>query len=437
MTMTATTAAKKKTGRKAIVWSVLIVVLLGLCAAAYFLKPKALLIVQTEPAARRNLVEVVTATGKVQPVTQVKISSEVSGEIIEVGVKEGQPVKKGDLLVKIFPELYIASRNISDAMYKSSLAGLDTAIAQEVKAAAEYKRNKELYDKKLVSDSAFDEANANWVVAKAQSESARHQVENSKAGLKKAEEDLLKCTIYSPLDGTVSQVISEKGERVVGTGMMAGTEMMTVADLGTMEARVDVSEVDVIRVKLGQKVRLEVDSFPDRKFTGTVTRIANTAKTSAAATQQEATKFEVRILIDDKEHFRPGMSVTADIETQYRTNVLSVPIQSVTTRLPKGAEKPVVIKDKEELDAQQDAQAGKRKATGPKAVDVVFVVDGSKAVMKPVKRGISDENYYEIVEGVGENEQVVTGSYKALAKELEDGKLVKVDNHPKAVVAKP
>lgn len=433
MTMTAPNPTLVKKRRKRIVWLVLGLATAGLACAAVVLRPKPVLAVQTEPVKRRNLVEVVTATGKVQPVTQVKITTEVSGEIIEIGVKEGQQVRKGDLLVKIFPKLYIAIRDSARANYESTVATVTTDEAQEAKTEAEYRRNKELFDKQLVSESAFDEAKANWLVAKAQTVSGRHQVENSLAALQKAEEDLIKCTIYSPLDATVSQVISELGERVVGTGMMAGTEMMTVADLNEMEARVDVSEVDVTQIKVGQKARLEVDSFPNQKFTGVVTRIANTAKSTAANTQQEATKFEVRVHINDKAKFRPGMSVTAEIETQYRTNVLSVPIQAVTTRMPKGASKAgdvAKIKDAEEVQAEADARGDRHKEAAIKPIDVVFTEDQGKAKMLPVKRGISDENFYELVEGVTEGQTVVVGSYKALARELEEGKPVKVDNHP-------
>lgn len=420
-------------------WITLLVLLVagGLAGAAGYQKfAKKPLTVQTEKVGRRNLTEIVTATGKVQPVVQVKISPEVSGEIIELPVKEGQFVKKGDLLVKIRPDFYLASRNSAEANYQSSLAGLNTAKAQAEKAAAEFKRNVELFERKLVSESIYDEFRTGANVAKAQVMASEHQVEMARQTLKKAEEDLLKCTIYSPVDGTISKLISEKGERVVGTGMMAGTEIMTVADLNEMEARVEVGEVDVVLVQLGQRARLEVDSFRDRKFSGVVTQIANSAKTTGLNTQQEATKFEVRIRITDKDRFLPGMSVTSEIETRYRTNVLTVPIQSVTTRLPKGAKKdekkPMMAKQEDKDLEQEFADLTKKKdKSGPKPIDVVFTVEGGKAKMIPVKRGISDESYYEIIEGVAEGQEIVTGSYKAIARELEDDKEAKVDNTPK------
>lgn len=429
-------AAPKKKKIHWLVWLFLAAVLLGAAGAAagwQKFRPQPLT-VQTEKATRRNLTEVVTATGKVQPFLQVKISPEVAGEIIELPVKEGQFVHKGDLLVKIKPDFYIASRNSAEANAQSAEAGLNTSIAQAAKAEAEFKRNKELFDKKLVSESVYDEFRTALDVARAQVDSSVHQVEMAKQSLKKSDEDLLKCTIYSPIDGTVSKLISEKGERVVGTGMMAGTEIMTVADLNEMEARVEVGEVDVVLVQIGQKAKLEVDSFRDRKFSGVVTQIANSAKTTAAATQSEATKFEVRIRITDKDRFLPGMSATAEIETRYRTNVLTVPIQSVTTRLPKGAKKDDK-KDSlkpEDKDLEQDlANLTKKKDKAAKPIDVVFAVEDGKAKMIPVKRSISDDAFYEITEGLAEGQEVVTGSYKAIARELEDGKLAKVDNTKK------
>lgn len=422
---------KKKNGRKLALFGTMILAVAGLAAYAYIKQSKPILKVQTEKAARRNLTEIVTATGKVQPVLQVKISPEVAGEIVELAVKEGQAVKKGDLLVRIKPDAYIAARNSSEANYKSAQANHETSIAQAAKAEAELKRAKDLFEKKLVSDSSFDESRTSFEVARAQAAGSQHQADMAMQSLRKADEDLAKCTIYSPIDGFVSKLDSEVGERVVGTGMMAGTEIMTVADLNLMEARVEVSEVDVVRVRVGQKAQLEVDSFRDVKFPGVVTRIANSAKSIAANTQQEATKFEVRIRVNDKAGFRPGMSVSGDIETDYRTNVLTVPIQCVTSRLPKAATTGKV--DKVEQDAQSDvADLKKKKDKTQKAIDVVFVVDGAKAKAAPVKRGISDDNFYEILDGITEGQEVVTGSFKAISKELEDGKPILVDNKPKA-----
>ncbi len=385
--------------------------------------------IQSDTVRRRNLTELVMATGKIQPVTQVKISPEVAGEIIELPVKEGQKVRKGELLVRIRRDLYEAGVRSSEASFKAAEAALLTTRANERKCESELKRNEELFRKKLLSDSGYDEFRTACEIAKANTASATQQIEIARASLKKSEEDLLKTTINSPVDGTVSKLNSEVGERVVGTGMMAGTEIMIVSDLTEMEARVEVGEVDVVLIQPGQKARIEVDSFRDQKFVGSVTQVARSAKTQAAGTQQESTKFEVRIRIQDKQPFLPGMSVTSEIETRYRTNVLTVPIQSVTTRLPKGSSNaPVAAAASGPRFGQP---AGKelevvsaKKADGPKPQEVVFAVENDKATARPVKRGISDDTYYEVLDGLAEGQEIVTGSFRAIARELQDGKSV-------------
>jgi HlyD family secretion protein len=334
--------ANSKKRRKVLIFSAIGLVLAGLATFALLHKREAVVTIQTEKVVRRNLTEIVTANGRIQPVVQVKISPEVSGEIIELPLKEGQCVQKGDLVVKIKPDFYIAQRNQSEASYRSSLAAKATAEANLRKAEADYKRNEGLVRNKLISDSAFDEVKAAYDVAKAQLTSAEDQVEVARALLASAEDSLSKTTIASPLTGTVSKLNCEVGERVLGTIQNVGTEIMTIADLNEMEARVDIGEMDVVLIAPGQNVRLEVDAFKDRKFVGTVTEIANssenngvTTTTSSSSGNQEATKFQVKIRVKEKEAFRPGMSVTAEIETRSRANVLSVPIASVTTRLPK------------------------------------------------------------------------------------------------------
>ena len=416
---------------------VIIVLLLagGGGSAWYFFirKKEPIVTVQTEKVTRRNITEIVVANGKIQPVLQVMINPEVSGEIIELPVKEGQNVKKGDLLVRIKPDNYRAIRNSSEANYRSALASKTLAEANLAKAQAEYKRNEELFRAKLVSDSQYIEAKTAFEVAKATVESSGHQADQAKASLAKAEDDLTKVTIVAPIDGTITKLKSQVGERVVGTAMMAGTEIMTVSNLDEMEARVDIGEIDVILIDVGQKAKLEVDAFRDREFHGTVTEIANAAKGSSSSPQssssssggggssQEATKFEVKIRIQEKEIFRPGMSVTSEIETRYRTNVLCVPIQSVTTRVPKDKEK----KDDKAKDEKPPVMEVKRKSETKKPAEIIFVLGSEFVKMKPVKRGISDDSYVEIIEGVEEGQEVVSGSYKAINRELEDGRKIK------------
>ncbi|HTI68826.1 MAG TPA: efflux RND transporter periplasmic adaptor subunit [Candidatus Limnocylindria bacterium] len=387
-------------------------------------------VVQTDKIIRRNLTELVTAAGKLQPVVQVKISPEVAGEITELPVKVGQMVHKGDLLVRIRRDLYEASLRSAEANFRSSQASEINSQSTARKAESEFRRAEELFKKKLISDSAFDEARTAYEVAKANVDAAHEQVEMARASSKKAEEDLLKTTIVSPIDGTVTKLNSERGERVVGTGMMAGTEIMSIADLTEMEARVEVGETDVVLVQLGQKVRVEVDSFRDRKFQGVVTQVAKSANTTGTNTQQESTKFEIRIHMLDKDPFLPGMSVTAEVETRYRTNVVTVPIQSVTTRLATN----VVVKAPD-MDGGKGRDAfelvsNKKAKDGPKPQDVVFVIENNTAKMVQVQRGISDDSFYEILSGLNEGQEVVTGSYKAISKELEDGGAIKHEEVP-------
>src|ERR1044072_4206152 len=269
---------KNKKRRKIIVFTAIGLVLIGLTVAAVFRKRQPVITVQTEKVTRRNITETVVANGKIQPVLQVKISPEVSGEIIDLPVKEGQSVKKGDLLVKIKPDTYVANVRSAEAQYMSAASSQDLAEARMKKADLEFKRHEELFLARLESESTFLEFKTGLDVAKAQYQSARHQVDVAKAALDRTKEELAKTTIVSPLDGTISKLNSRLGERVVGTSMMAVTEIMIVSDLNEMEARVDVGEIDVVLIKPGQKARLEVDAYHDRKFKGTVTEIANSSK---------------------------------------------------------------------------------------------------------------------------------------------------------------
>ena len=399
--------------------------------------------VVTEKAQRRNLTEAVTGSGKLQPVVQVKISSEVAGEIIDLPVKEGQKVRKGDLLVRVKPDLYAAALRSQEAGLKSAQADLLTAEANARKAEAELKRNEDLFSRQLISGSLFDEVRTGAEVARAAAIASAQRVEMARASLKRSEEDLAKTTIVSPIDGTVSKLNSELGERVSGTGMMAGTDIMTVADLTEMEARIEVGEIDVVLIQPGFKARLDVDSFKDRKFDGRVTQVARSAKTAAVGTQQESTKFEVRIRMADKGLFLPGMSVTADIETRYRTNVITVPIQAVTTRLPgSSAAQAEEAKKKapsttEEDKGQIEFLAGKKTREAVKPIEVVFAKEGDQVRMLPVKRGISDDAHYEILEGVAEGAEIITGNFKAVSKELNDGSKVELEEPRKPLETKP
>jgi HlyD family secretion protein len=457
--------AKTKSKKKIVIISILAAAGIGLAVVASLKKTEPPLSVETEKVVSRNLVEKVMANGKIEPVIQVKISPEVSGEITQLAVKEGQRVKKGDLLVKIKPDNYLAASNSAAASYHLAVANKSSAEASLEKARLEFERSTGLYKAKLVSDSDYLTAKTTFDVAKTTLDGALESVAMAQASLQTASADLSKTVIFSPLDGTVSKLNSQLGERVVGTAMMAGTEMMTIADLNTMEARVDVGEVDVVLVAPGQKVHLEVDSFKDHKFNGVVTDVANSANnndtssavSASASSSTDATKFQIKIRVTEKEAFLPGMSVTAEIETRSRTNALSVPIQSVTTRPPlaaagqtnpplaagqtnpppaAGQTNPPPAAGQTNPPPVVAVSTNEIKSTGktnepPKMVEVVFLVEGDHAKSAPVKRGISDDNYTEIIEGLHEGDTVVSGGYKAI-RDLEDGKKVVVGAPPAA-----
>jgi HlyD family secretion protein len=433
------TQTKSRKRRKLLIFSLIVLALAGLTAWAVFAKREAVIRVETGKVTRTNITETVVANGRIQPVVQVKISAEVSGEIIELPVKEGQLVNKGDRLGRIKPDVYEASRRSLEASYRAALSGQSLAEANLKKADLELKRNEELFKSKLISDSTYLEFQTARDIAVAQTESSQHQVEVARASLARAEEELAKTTIISPLTGIVSKLNLEVGERVAGNTMMAGTEIMTVADLNAMEARVDIGEADIVLVGVGQKAALEVDAFRDHTFKGTVTEIANSSKgagTMSGSGNQEAAKFEVHIRIDEKEQFRPGMSVTAEIETRVRTNVLCVPVQCVTTRPPKsgGTNAPATnatlsASEKLERRAQgNDAERASQKAGEKvKPIEVVFAVNSERVQMVPVKRGINDDTFAEIIEGLKEGDRIVTGGYKAISRELEDGKKIQLE----------
>ena len=430
---------KSKGRGKFIVLAVLIVVALALAMFYALHKKDPPITVQTEKVARHNITETVIANGKVYPVLQVHISPEVSGEIIELHVKEGQFVHKGDLLLKINPDVYVAQLSQAKAGYESSLAAKTTAAANLEKAEADYGRNKNLFDKKLLSESDFIGFKATRDVCRAQVESADAQVNVAKASVDNAQDLLNKTTIVAPLDGTITTLNSQLGERVLGTVQNAGTDIMIISDLSAMEARVDIGEMDVVLLQPGQKTTLEVDSFKDKKFAGTVTDVANSSEglnassalsSSSSSSGQAATQFQVRIRFRDVEKFRPGMSVSATIETRTRTNAIAAPIASVTTRTLKPKSKieagktnavptdAIASTGTETNSVKPDKKADDKN----KPVEVVFVIEGDHVKTVPVKIGISDDNFWEITDGLKEGDEIVIGGYHAISRDLDDGK---------------
>ncbi len=372
--------------------------------------------IQTEKVQHRTITQSVTATGKIYPEVQVIITPEVSGEIIALPVKEGNRVQRGDLLMKIKPDIYMALRD-------QAASGLSSARASMTKSQTDYKRAQELFNKGLISSAELEQVNTTLEVSKAQYEQAEAEV-------KRATESLSKTTIYTPMEGTVSQLKVELGERVLGTSQFQGTTVMTVADLSRMEARVEVGENDIVLISVGDTARIEVDAFQERKLTGVVYEIGNSAITQGLGTQQEVTNFQVKIRVLDKDVIlRPGMSMTATIETETKHDVICVPVQSVTTRSPnkeKGGEQ----QESNESD-EMAANDSKIKQKTEKPKEVVFVVEDGAVKMIEVKRGIADDSYTEIVAGLKDGKEVVSGSYKAINRELEEGTKIKVENDKK------
>jgi HlyD family secretion protein len=415
--------------------------------------------VTVESAGTRNIIETVSANGKIQPEVEVKISSDVSGEIVELFVKEGDQVKKGDLLCKINPLIYesnssrmVATLNGAKANLANAKARLEQIKASFVNAEASYQRNKKLFDQGAISQSDFDIAKATYEGAKADVKGAEdnvdaseYNVKSTEASLKEANDNLAKTNIYSPVNGTVSKLNKEKGERVVGTAQMEGTEIMRLANLNEMEVSVDVNENDIVRVHNGDTSLIEVDAYMERKFKGIVTEIANSANT-VGVTAEQVTNFTVKIrilqesyadLMNDKNisPFRPGMSATVDVQTKKVNNALSVPIQSVTTRADSSEYEKKANKEKKDEDGEEEGPDGivitdeKAKAAenknSIKVEECVFVMNEGKAKLVKVKTGIQDNNYIEIKKGLKPGDQVVSGPYSAIAKQLKDGTEIK------------
>jgi len=390
--------------------------------------------VNVEAAEKRTIVETVAASGKIQPETEVVISSDVSGEIIEMAVKEGDQVAAGDLLLKIDPDLVESALNRVEAALNTSRANLlgararlEQSKSQFVNAQASYDRSKRLHEDKVISDAEFDQATANFEVAKSDVDAAEESVQAAKfnvksneASLSEARENLGRTSIYSPMSGTITSMNKEQGERVVGTAQMAGTDIMTVSDLSVMEVAVEVNENDIVRVDLGDTTEIEVDAYLGENFKGVVTEIANSANISGMNADQ-VTNFDVKIrmlqssyenLIEDgsqKSPFRPGMSATVDIRTTTATNVITVPIQAVTTRKDTASNTEELKEDEEE-----------------KVNEVVFVKEGDVVKMVTVETGIQNTMYIEIASGLEEGVEVVTAPYTVVSRKLEDGDQVEI-----------
>lgn len=394
--------------------------------------------VTTDKAVKKSITQLVTATGKIQPEIEVKISPEVSGEIIELPVKEGQRVTRGQLLLRIKPDSYRAQVESQQAALSGARAASVQNKAQLEKARNDYNRAKHLFDSRLLSEADRNAAQTNYDIAKAALESSQHEIRRAEGALRQINEALSKTVIYSPTDGTISVLTSRLGERVVGTSQFAGTEVMKIANLANMEARVEVNENDIINVKVGDEADIHVDAYPDKVVRGVVREIASTAATRNAGSQEEVTNFEVKISIPSPDvPLRPGMSATADIKTATVKDAVAVPIQAVTVRNMDDNLSP---EEREKRKARETARDGENRADvtnetlakqqeraeREKLQRVVFIREGEKVRMQKVETGIADNALIEIKSGVKPGDEIVSGSYTAISRKLKDGQKVTV-----------
>lgn len=422
--------------------------------------------IATEIATKRDLTEIVSASGKVQPELEVKISSDVSGEIVELLVKEGDTVKKGDLLLRIDPVIYqsavqrmSSTLNGVKAQMANSAARMEQSRAQLISAEASFNRNKKLHESSSISDAEFEQAKANYESAVADMNAARESVKSAdfnvsstQASLKEANDNLAKTTIYAPVDATVSKLNKRKGERIIGMAQMEGTEIMRLANLNEMEVQVDVNENDILRVLVGDTALIEVDAHNNRKFKGVVTEVANSANTLGVSSDQ-VTNFPVKIriirssyvdLIDakhpDRYVFLPGMSATVEIQTNSVYNIISVPIQSVSTRLDTAAKNGKDDEDAKDRMGDEDNivvgdSKNKENKEVKKAIMCVFIYRDGIAKLVGVKTGAEDNMYIEIVSGLKEGDEVIAAPYNSISTLLFNGaKVEKVTKEQLSVI---
>jgi len=419
--------------------AILLLVILAIGKGAGWFGGESYIKVAVEKGENRDIVELITANGKIQPETEVKISPDVSGEIVELVINEGDPVTKGQFLLKIKPENYIMMRNRAEASLNNAKAREKQAEAQLELAKLNFKRNKELFGENAISEAEYEQAETNYSTAMAEKEAAMFSVESARAALDEAEENLNRTSIFAPMSGTISALNVELGERVVGTELMSGTEILRIADLTKMEVEVEVNENDIPRVAYMDTALIEVDAYLDTRFKGVVTEIPVSANTTGT-TADQVTNFMVKIRLLPESYadkvsetnpfpLRPGMSATADIQTEKKIGVFTVPIQSVTTRVfeeEMAQDSLDADNSKAEESAKGDTADPGEEASEEEKVPVIFAVIGEKVVMKQVKTGIQDNTYIEILEGIDPEWDVVKAPYSAITRDLKNGTSVEV-----------
>lgn len=416
--------AKKKSKKRLFITFGVILILFIVIILAFVVKgDNDVIKVTTARVERRTIVQTVSAVGKIEPEVKVKISSETSGEIIYLGVREGDTVKAGQVLVRIKPD--IVETQLEQAKSAADAAKLETEVllAEKIRSESELKRIVELYKKEFASKQEFELAKANFDRAYANYNAGLARYNQALAAYKQMQKSAERTTIRSPINGIVTKLSVEKGEKVVGTAQMAGTEIMEISDLSVMNAIVEVDENDIVQVKVGDSSIIEVDAIPDVIYKGIVWETGHSAITSGLGTQDQITNFKVKIRFLKPDHkLRPGMSCNVDIQTLKKENVLAVPLQSVTVRLENVEKAPDVQTGGIQKEEEKDEKIKK-----PSAPSVVFINNNGKAKMVQVKTGISDKGYIEIIEGLQAGQEVVSGSFMAVSKQLKDGSPIKVN----------
>lgn len=405
----------------AVVLVIIIVLVIGK-KAGWFGKSGNFIPVEVTEIEKIDITETVSAAGKIQPEVEVKLSSEVSGEIIALPVEEGQQVEEGDLLVKINPDIYISNLNRTKASLQNVKAGFAQTRANLMEAKSNYDRYKSLFEKGIVSKSKWDNIVATYKIAQANKKAAYYSIQSAQAVVSEAQDNLSRTSIYAPMSGTISSLDAELGERVVGTKQMAGTEIMRVANLENMEVVVDINENDIVKVALGDSANVEVDAYRGKEFKGIVTEISNSANQALSADQ--VTNFKVKIAIMEDSYaeltkgepegsspFRPGMTATVDIITSKRKDVIGVPISAIVIKNDTSSTKS--NKRNEQPDSEQQ-------------FEVVFVKNGKEAELQVVRTGIQDDTNIEILSGLKVGDTVITGPYSTVTKKLDDGDDIEV-----------
>lgn len=410
-----------------ILLSIAVIAIVGLVAAkksGAFSKSGNFKTVEVEKIELGTIIETVAATGKIQPEVEVKLSSEVSGEIIELPIKEGQDVKKGDLLVRINPDLVQGALSQAQAGLQTARAGLAQAEASLKVSKLNFERNAPLFEKGVISKADYDRALSDYEVAKANRESAYYNVRSVSASVKQASDNLGRTTIYAPRDGTISMLNAELGERVVGTAQMAGTEILRLANLTNMEVEVDVNENDIVKISVGDSTIVEVDAYLKKEFKGLVTEIANSAEATLTADQVTNFKVKVRILKESYEDllegkaatyspFRPGMTATVDVITKRRENIVTAPISAIVIKTDTSSAKKKAPKKDSSIEQEK--------------FECVFVKSGDEAKLRVVTTGIQDDSKIEILTGLSDGDEIITGPYTLVTKTLKSGDKIEIE----------